>query len=73
MLERVVALGLVVQVPRSRGIWSLWVGDGHDVSSAPATGIHSINNCMALGKSCGISVVAARAVGVLSRVSRSNS
>lgn len=36
-----------------------------DVSSAQVIGVHTINNCVVLGKYCGGSPVTARAVGFL--------
>lgn len=44
---------------------------GHDVSSAQATGVYHIDNCVVLGKHCKCSAVATKAVGVFHGTSRS--
>lgn len=44
----------------------------HDVSSAQAVGVHSINNCVVLGKHSGECAVVTIAIGVLSVALRSS-
>jgi len=44
----------------------------YDVSSAQATQLHNIDNCVVLGEHCGGSAVATRVVGVVRGTSRAS-